>query len=237
MIFLGNNNVVEVSMTILAWCAIGLIAYRLYYKQSIKPKVWKVLVVLFIGLFSFSWTFNLFGSMIQFPLLPLGVWMLYAYFRKKDEKWQVYRPFAWFGFLANFIFLMCTLLTIPVFQILYPSHEPETYLSNLDQASIIPIHPSAAIKEVNKKDFLASIRDFSEESVHSMDWYYAADMGDDSTQTQERFPYQLIGATPKWGSGLVSVVYIEEDGKGLLLSTAKEQLYFRFDDALIEGGK
>jgi len=37
MIFLENNNVVEVSVTILAWCIIAWNAYRLYKRQSDKP--------------------------------------------------------------------------------------------------------------------------------------------------------------------------------------------------------
>jgi hypothetical protein len=32
------------------------------------------------------------------------------------------------------------------------------------------------------------------------------------------------------------VVYIEEDGKGLLISSPKEQRYFRLKDSLIERG-
>lgn len=88
---------------------------------------------------------------------------------------------------------------------------------------------------MDKENALTTIRDFSEERIHSDDWYYGADLGADTTNTQEKFPYQLIGAIPKWGSGLISVVYIEEDGKGLLISTPTEQHYFRFKHSLIEG--
>ena len=235
MIFLENNNVVDVSVTILAWCVIAWIAYRLYNRQSDKPEIWKVLVVMLVGLFSFSFNTEIFGTVMRISILPLGVWGLYVYFRKKNEEWHTYRPFAWFGFAANFIFLIFSLLAIPIFQAIYPGNEPLTYLSNIDEAFIIPIHPGVKHQELDKENALATIHDFSEEPIQSTDWYYGANLETDSTNTQEKFPYQLIGAIPKWGSGLISVVYIEEDGKGLLISTPKEQRYFRFKDSLIEG--
>jgi len=227
--------VVEVSVTIIAWCVIAWFAYRLYKRQSDKPEIWKVLVVMLVGLFSFSFNTEMFGTVMKISILPLGVWVLYAYFRKKNEEWQTYRNFAWFGFAANFIFLIFSLLAVPIFLAIYPGNEPSTYLSNIDEASIIPIHPGVKYQELDKENALANILHFSEEPIHSSDWYYGANMENDSTDTQEKFPYQLIGAIPKWGSGLISVVYIEEDGKGLLISTLNEQRYFRLKDSLIEG--
>ena len=236
MIFLETNNVVEVSVTILAWCVIAWIAYRLYNRQSDKAVIWKVLVVILVGLFSFSFNTEMLGTLMRIPILPLGVWGLYVYFRKKNDEWQTYRTFAWFGFAANFIFLIFTLLTIPIFQAMYPGNEPSTFLSNIDDASIIPIQPGVKHQEIDKKSALTTILDFSEEPIQSTAWYYGANVGVDPTNIPEKFPYQLIGAIPKWGSGLISVVYIEEDGKGLLISTPKEQRYFRLKDSLIKGG-
>ncbi|MGE6489186.1 hypothetical protein [Paenisporosarcina sp. NPDC076898] len=230
-----NNNVVEVSVTILAWCVVAWIAYRLYNRQLNKSRIWKVLVVMLVGLFSFSINTEIFGTLMRISILPIGVWILYAYFRKKNEEWQTYRPFAWLGFAANFIFLAFALLAVPIFQFIYPS-EPSIFLSNIDNATIIPIHAGVKHEKMDKENALATILDFSEEPIHSEVWYHKADLGADSTNTQEKFPYQLIGAIPKWGSGLISVAYIEEDGKGLLISTPKEQHYFRFKHSLIEGG-
>ena len=235
MIFLENNNVVEVSVTILAWCFIAWIAYRLYNRQADKPDIWKVLVVMLVGLFSFSFNTEMFDTLMRISILPLGVWGLYAYFRKKNDEWQTYRTFAWFGFAANFIFVIFSLLAVPIFLAIYPGNEPSTYLSNIDDASIIPIHPGVKQQMMDKENASTAIIDFSEEPIHSTDWYYGANLENDSTNTLEKFPYQLIGAIPKWGSGLTSVVYIEEDGKGLLISTPKEQRYFRLKDSLIEG--
>jgi len=188
-----------------------------------------------VGLFSFSFNTEMFGTLIKIPILPLGVWGLYVYFRKKNEEWQTYRTFAWFGFAANFIFLIFSLLAVPIFQVMYPGNEPSTYLSDINDASIIPIHPGVKHQGLDKENALATILDFSEEPIQSTDWYYGPNLGEDPTNIQEKFPYQLIGAIPKWGSGLISVVYIEEDGKGLLITTPKEQRYFRFKDSLLEG--
>jgi hypothetical protein len=236
MIFLENNNVVEVSVTILAWCVIAWIAYHLYNRQADKPEIWKVLVVMLVGLLTFSFNTEMFRTLMRIPILPLGVWGLYAYFRKKNDEWQTYRTFAWFGFAANFIFVIFSLLAVPISLAIYPGNEPSTYLSNIDDASIIPIQPGVKHQEIDEKSALTTILDFSEEPIQSTDWYYGANVGVDPTNIPEKFPYQLIGAIPKWGSGLISVVYIEEDGKGLLISTPKEQRYFRFKDSLIEGG-
>jgi len=183
MIFLENNNVVEVSLTIFAWCVIAWIAYRLYNRQSDKPEIWKVLVVMLVGLFSFSFNTEMFGTVIKISILPLGVWGLYAYFRKKNEEWQTYHTFAWFGFAANFIFLIFSLLAVPIFQVIYPENEPSTYLSNIDDASIIPIHPGVKHEEMDKVNALETILGFSEEPIHSTDWYYGANLEYDSTNT------------------------------------------------------
>lgn len=56
-------------------------------------------------------------------------------------------------------------------------------------------------------------------------------------QTFERFPYILLGASPKWGSGYESTIYIESDGKGMLISTEKEQYYFRSSESILKGRK
>ena len=73
-----------------------------------------------------------------------------------------------------------------------------------------------------------------QEEVFSDQWYEDTYMTE-SNKRNERFPYQLIGTSSKWGSGLETIIYIEDDGKGILLSTPKEQLYFRSEDSFIEG--
>ena len=82
-------NAVAIITGLLAWSSIVFLAYRVYKKQTVKPKVWKILIVMAVGIFSFSINWNLFNTMLKFPILPLGVWILYFIFKGKDERWQV----------------------------------------------------------------------------------------------------------------------------------------------------
>ena len=70
-------NAVAIVTGILAWGSIIFLAYRVYKRQSVRPKVWKILLVMFVGLFSFSFKWNMFDTIVKFPILPLGVWILY----------------------------------------------------------------------------------------------------------------------------------------------------------------
>ena len=227
-------NVVAIVTGILAWGSIIFLAYRVYKKQSVRPKVWKILLVMFVGLFSFSFNWNMFDTMVKFPILPLGVWILYFILKGREERWQTYRSFAWLGFWANFIFLASTLIAIPVHHVVYPKNEPSTYISNVGNASILNIHPSAKDWSLNKESLLKQLDTMSQEEVFSDQWYEDTYMTE-SNKRNERFPYQLIGTSSKWGSGLETIIYIEDDGKGILLSTPQEQLYFRSEDSFIEG--
>lgn len=229
---MGNINIVAALTGLFAWGVILFLSYRVYKNQVLKPKLWKMIIVLLVGLFSFSFNFNMFETMIRIPILPLGVWILYL-FNGKKEGWKLYRPYAWIGFLVNFIFLAASFIAIPINHAIYPENDPTTYISNIENASLIKTHPSAKNYSFNKAKFLKQVNTLKEEQVLSQQWYQDTD----SKMKIERFPYQLVGASPKFGSGLITIIYIENDGKGLLISTAKKQYYFHSDHLLIGGGK
>lgn len=233
---MGNVNIVEQSVNLVGFLVIVFFAYRIYQKLSEKPQLWKVVVVTWVGLFAFSFNLPMLGNLVKIPVLPLGVWILYAIFRKKEEQWQVYRRFAWLGFTANFIYIITTLVSAPINQLIYPENDPSSYISTIEDASIIHIHPSAEKSSLNKDTLAKEIVRLKEEPVRSYDWYYEADQYNQDIEVIERFPYQLIGYKPKWGSELNTIVYIEKDGKGLLLTTATKQLYFRSEHSLIKEG-
>jgi len=212
-------------------------AYRIYQKQIVKPKVWEIPLIILVGLFSFSMNWKMFDVIFQLPILPLGVWILYLVFKGKGERWQTCRSFALLGFGANFIFLASTLLTLPVHHVIYPKDELSVYISNVENASIINIHPSAKDRSLNKDSFLKQLDTMRQEAIYSDQWYKETYMDPSSNKRNERFPYQLIGTSSKWGSGLHTLIYIEDDGKGILLSTPKKELYFRSKDSLLEGGE
>lgn len=228
-------NAVAIITGLLAWSTIIVLAYRIYKKQTVKPKVWKIIIVMYIGLFSFSINWNMFNTMLKFPILPLGIWILYFVFKGKEGKWQTYRSFAWLGFWANFLFLASTLIAIPIHHVIYPQDKPTTYISNMENASIINIHPSAKDRSLSKEILSNQLHIMRQETIYSDRWYQDTYMNTESNKRSERFPYQLIGASSKWGSDLHTIIFIEDDGKGILLTTPKKQLYFRSEVSLIEG--
>lgn len=235
MNFLESINIIELIATILAWIVIGWLTNFVYTKQEVKPTFWKVLLILFIGFFTFAINWQMFNSYIKIPILPLGVWILYAVFKNKSEKWNLYRPFAWLGFFANLIFLIALLLAIPFNHLIYSESEFETYISNIEKAKLVNIHPFAKDSSLDKEMLIKQTPFLSEELIQSHEWYNDTEMNKHSKKVVERFPYQLIGFSGKWGSDLKTVVYLEKDGKGILISTKNKQLYFRSEYSLIKG--
>ena len=74
-----------------------------------------------------------------------------------------------------------------------------------------------------------------QETIFNNQWYEDTYMNTDTNHSKERFPYQLMGISSKWGSGMDTIIYMEEDGKGILISTPQRQLYFRCDESFVEG--
>ncbi|MGV3466103.1 MAG: hypothetical protein ACO1OT_12520 [Heyndrickxia sp.] len=226
-------NSINILLGVLSWLLIGLIAIRFYRKHPEKLKAWKVVLVLLLGLFSFTININGFGSIIRLPILPLGVWILYILLLKNKNSWRKYRSFAWIGFFANFVFLFISFVQIPIEHLVYPSDKPTTYLANVNNASLIITHPSGKKGLLNKKSLIKQLPNMQEKKFYSAQWYEETYLSDKS-KNKERFPYELIGIDPKWGSGLSSVIYIERNGKGILIGTAKRQYYFHFKDSIIK---
>ena len=100
-------------------------------------------------------------------------------FKRKEERWQSYRPFAWLGFWANFIFLASTLITIQFHHVVYPKNEPSTYISKVENASIINIHPSAKDQSLNKESLLKQLHTLEKGTFYNDQWY-----GENYTETQ-----------------------------------------------------
>ncbi|SER06244.1 hypothetical protein SAMN05216232_0132 [Virgibacillus subterraneus] len=230
------NNAITVTATILVWLVIIIIIYTKYKKLQEKPKLWKIILIVLIGMFSFSINTNFLDTVVRIPILPLGVWILIFAFRDKKEKWEVYRTFAWLGFFFLFIFILSKLIIIPVNQAIYPKEELSTYIANLDNASLIQTHPSVEERSLNKDHLADEIARMRHETIHSEQWYQKVTSNVETENIEERFPYQLTGSLPKRGSGVDAIIYVEKDGKGLLITAAKGQYYFRSDDSLLEEG-
>ncbi|MGG1397888.1 hypothetical protein ABE288_08680 [Bacillus salipaludis] len=220
-------------MGVVAWAIIVTIALQMYKKRTVKPTKWKTIVAIVIGIFSFTINWNMSGTQIKFPILPLGVWILYWILKGRGDSWTIYRHFAWLGFWANFIFLLTSFVAIPVQQTLYPQNEVSTYISNINQASLVKIYSPAKDDSLNKENLQKQLDTMTQEPIYSEEWFYT---NMDSKKKYERFPYQLIGSSPRFGSGLKVIVYVKNEGKGLLIVTPNEQLYFRSQNSLLQRG-
>jgi hypothetical protein len=223
---------------VIAWIIIGILSFRIYKKQDAKPKIWIIPIILLVGLFSFSFNMELFHTMVKLSILPLGVWILYFFFRKKNEIWQTYRRFAWLGFFANFIFLASTLAAVPIQNAMYPESELGTYLNKIENPKVTTLHPSASDVILNKSVLKKQLSSMTRENVDMIGWYNdIVNMDIERDERVEKFPYQLIGTSPKWGSNLHTLVFIEKDGKGLLITTPQNQYYYRSDQTFVVKGE
>lgn len=223
----------------LACCLCGYFFYRNYKKHRGDIKIWKAVLVIFVGLFSFSINLNIWNTALKLAILPLGVWILY-FVLKGRKRWQSYRSFAWMGFSFNFLFVVASLLAIPFQQWIFPDKNPATYLANLENGHLISIHPSAKKNIALDREKLDwKFKHMKQQKIYSEDWYNSlyGMSASEVNKKGERFPYQLVGAKPKWGSGLPPpVLYIERDGKGILITTPQHQLYYRLNDSLLKEG-
>ncbi|WP_301108020.1 hypothetical protein [Sporosarcina sp.] len=230
-------NLIDFISTILSYAIIIFITVKIYRKQIVKPKLWAVLLVLIGGLFSFSININWFDTPLRLAILPLGLWVLYLIMKRKGDRWKRYRGFVWLGFWANYIFLAMALLSVPFHQWIYPKEQLSTYLTETDGASLISIHSAAEEgRQFQPEKFLKQLESMKKEKVMNDEWYTKFYLETEASERNERFPYLLDGAHPKRGSGLQPMIFIEDDGKGILVKTSKRQLYFRSNEPFITGG-
>ncbi|SKB05335.1 hypothetical protein [Sporosarcina newyorkensis] len=234
---LFDFNLIPIIFTLLSWIALGYIAFKLYTKQKVKLKLWKVLVTIIVGLFSFSINVYWFDLLLRLAILPLGVWFLYFILKSKENRWERYRSFVWLGFWSNYIFLAFALLSVPFLQWFYPKDQLSTYLSQVENPELISIHPAAKDHQVFQTEkYFDQLDTMKKDRVFNDEWYTEYYLETEPAERNERFPYQLTGTGSKWGSGLHSMIYVEEDGKGILVTTSDRQLYFRTDASLIDEG-
>ncbi|MFC7061719.1 hypothetical protein [Halobacillus seohaensis] len=224
-------NLPIIIMQIVSYAVIILLITITYKKQSQKPSRGKALLVTLVGLFSFSITLPYQSNEISLAILPLGVGLLWLIFKKRSlERWELYKRYAWLGFGINYIFLIVSLLTPLLYDAIYEKGDPNTYIADADVASVDRTHDSAPKASLNSEKFDDALQDLREEPVESMNWYESSNINDRA----ERFPYVLKGTEPQFGSSLISIIYVENDGKGLLITSNDKQIYFRTDQSFLE---
>ena len=149
-----------------------------------------------------------------------------------------YRKYVWLGFFANYIFLIMSLSIGLLHEGMYPKNELPTYLDDLRNAELVTTHPSGISVQLDRDSLTSQLNNFKKKSFYSEQWYQETYFGGESeAKKDERFPYQLVGFQPKWGSGITSIIFIERDGKGLLISTPGEQFYFTFEKSFLKEGE
>lgn len=228
-----SADIISLLISSLVWVLIIVLIYREYRKKTEKLKVWKVIIIMFVGMCTFTFNWSIFGTTVKVPLLPLGVWILFGYFNKKKDQWASYRSFGWIGFFSNFIFLIAALVSPLFHNFIYPKDILSTYISKIEIATLIKLHPSGILQTVKVDLLKRQIESMKKEKIFSEKWYY--DTYQVEPPHKERFPYLLVGAEPKWGSGIQTLIYIEQDGKGILIDSPQKQIYFRSKEAFLEG--
>lgn len=231
-----NIHMPSMILSIFSYLVIGLLFCVVYKKQQSPPKIWKGILITFIGVFSFSISLNLPSGVAKVAILPLGVIFLYWFLRRKDngERWLPYRRFAWLGFWANFIFLAFSFLNTPLDHLMFPKNQPSTYMNNVEEASLMFTHPAAKAVIVNKEMLQNQMNNMKLKKIIIDTWFN--DINEENGY-KERFPYVLTGALPAKGSGLETVIYVEDDGKGFLITNNRgNQVYFRAEESVLTGG-
>ncbi|MGP4073646.1 hypothetical protein ACTWQB_13945 [Piscibacillus sp. B03] len=138
--------------------------------------------------------------------------------------------------MALFVFLIANIIAVPIQNLVYPKGQLNTYISDVEDASIILTHPSGEEVGLDTQVFEGALDGMKRKSFNSIEWYNSISSFEGEEQ-DELFSYVLNGTSSKWGSGVDGIIYIESDGKGLLVTTQQgEQHYFRSDDSLIEEG-
>lgn len=228
-----HGNIVEEMLDLICWAIIVSAVVSTYKKQQIKATPGKIIIALFVGLFSFSITTTYFNAPLQIAILPLGVWLLYAVLTRRGS-WQTYRGYAWLGFFANYLFLVTALIAAPLHEAVYTVDELKTYVADWQEATVVLIHETASWPVLLVADAPSIAEQASEGQMESNTWHYDTLTEEKGTQ-QERFPYLLIGTDARRGSGYTPTIYIEKDGRGLLVTTEKRHIYFRTQQPILRG--
>ena len=104
----------------------------------------------------------------------------------------------------------------------------------MEGAYIINTHPTANESSLFTGKLIASLQGAKQKDYYSDSWYNETFM--EPNKTTERFPYMLANTFPKWGSGLSTTIYLEKNGKGILITSQEKQLYFQTRQSLFEEG-
>lgn len=226
-----QGNILAALFTLIVWVLIIYLILRIYKKEQQKVQIWKIIIVYYVGAFTLSLPLHLFGASIQLAILPLGAWLAYGILKNRGS-WQKYRKYVWLGFVSTYFYVIAFFIEHPLHMLLYKQHELTTYVSDVSEAHIYVTHPfgNEEVALIQSADEV--LQSFAEENIYSDAWYEEMYLNGNE-QRKERFPYVLYQTKSKWGSGYKPIVYIEQDGKGILVTLQNEQYYFRLQQSIL----
>lgn len=229
------SDVFSLAGALIGWCIVLSLALRRYTRELEKPAIWRLAMVLLIGLFSFTLPVQVFQLPLKLAILPLGVWIVFLATRKPS--WMKYRYFAWLSFWSNYIFAVLGLIAGLIHGTVYPQEKPATYITGVEGVAVAAIHPTAVDGAMlNVKALAAEVHRLNSAPITGLEWHQETRFQDSPLYEEERFPYMLLGTKARWGSGIKAVIYVESDGRGLLITTADKGYYYRSDVPLLDRG-
>ncbi|PWU69071.1 hypothetical protein [Gracilibacillus dipsosauri] len=217
-------NLIEWFATIISWSIIGFIAFKIYQKKTDDLENWKLVFIILIGFLALDLNWVSRSHSISFAVIPLGVLIL-ALFLKKRGSWEKYKPYAWLGFWANYIFLFLSLIANLIHGQIYDKSDIHTFISDTSNMEVINVDTSKIEYSVSLSKLMEMVESaYLEESD---DYYWIEEDLHTEQGTPKQFPYQLIEVNPKWGSGIDASIFLEKDRQGILILTEEENYYFR----------
>ncbi|WP_413374951.1 hypothetical protein [Alkalihalobacillus sp. 1P02AB] len=233
-----SGSFISIGLVLFGWSLFLIVLVSIYRRDEAVHSLWRVLLVGYIGLFSYDFSFQINEIQYTAPILPLGVFILVLFLRKRENGWAKYKKYAWIGFAFNFLFFMTDIVERPLHNSLYDIYDLETLITNVDDVTVFTIHPSGEKVHFDPESFYYD--SFIIETFNSITWYDQIQMNNDKPieliDRVEKFPYMMVGVESKKGSGFTPIVYIEEDSLGLLIQVGEEHLYFRTNDVFLEWG-
>ncbi|KGP72858.1 hypothetical protein [Pontibacillus yanchengensis] len=231
-----ETGIIHILTSLLGWGSIIFLVIYIYRKNKTELSLWKVFLITYIGMFTFDYTLQISGDRALFPILPLGVWLIFGFFclNNKEKSWHEYRPFAWVGFGASFLFFSLGILGSFLHDQVYYRGELSTYIASVNQPQLVTTHPSGE-NPILKEDFQSSLPSFQQSEFNGMEWFKKMEQGKPKEDVMEIFPYVLKGTEPQFGSGIQPLIYIKRDGKGILVHNENgDQLFFESEYSLFK---
>ena len=72
-------DLIETMTRLLGWGIPLPLVLLQYIKNKLRPKIWKIIIITYIGFFTLNIQIEMFNEFIKIPILPLGVWVLFNF--------------------------------------------------------------------------------------------------------------------------------------------------------------